>query len=128
MSDHSAAAKLGAGRDTKVLSEGEIREYVADALGSLGRTRKELARDADTTPPAVKNWREQRNTMSLTAFVRMARQNPRFQKFAAYLIGIEDDVLRHREWEAELARFQRIMAEHAAHVSEAHAARLKEDQ
>lgn len=93
----------------EVPSEHEIREAVAEAIDDLGLSTKDLARDADMTPPAVRSWVERRNTMSLTAAVRLARMNPRFRDALARLIGIEDDVLRHQELQRELARFHRTM-------------------
>src|SRR5262245_17495023 len=75
MSDRSAAAKVHPLSRATFLSEDEIREHVAAALNDVGGSRKELAREANTTPVAVKNWAEGRNTMSLSAFVQMARGN-----------------------------------------------------
>lgn len=111
MSDTTAVAKLHAAAQTTVLSEDQIRQHVAGALEDIGGTAKQIAREANTTPVAVKNWLLQRNTMSLSAFAQLARQNPRFQQFAAYLIGLEADVLKHNEWQREVARFKRLLAE-----------------
>lgn len=101
----------------KILSEDEVREYVAEAVESLGSV-KVVARIADTTPSAVENWRKRRNTMSLTAAVRLCRQHPRFQSALARLIGIEADVLRAHETQRLLGELHRTAGDFIAELKE----------
>lgn len=118
MSEHPKTTEDVAANATTLLSEDTIRETVAVAIEDLGLPTKQLARSADMTPPAVKSWLERRNTMSLTAAVRLCRQHPRFQSALARLIGIEADVLRAHETQRLLGELHRTAGDFIAELKE----------
>lgn len=109
VSQVSKTQRLSANSET-VLSEDTIRNWVAGALDDLGPV-KAIARDANVTGPAVKNWMLRRSTMSLSAAVHLALSSPRFRAALAVLIGIDPKLLRAQEALALAEELHRVTAE-----------------
>lgn len=94
--------------DQDIPSENQIRDTVAEAIEGLCLPAKRIARHADMTPPAVKSWLMRRNTMSLTAFVRLCRQHPTFRAAAARLLDLERAI--DPQFEADLLELQAALS------------------
>lgn len=91
-------------------SPDEFNAGLSAALREADVSAKAVAQIVEKSPRHTEKWID--GTRSPTFFdgLAMARHIPAVQKWIAYLIGLETDVLKHNEWQAELARFERALA------------------